>query len=388
VQSDEVGTSARRYRLLETVRQYGREHLAGVGEVGALYQRHAIYFLEFGEQLEPEQVLPIGHVMHTVELLDQLEREQDNFRAALRHFVELQDGDSALAVVGFMFALWFWRGSLGECKAWLQEILGLPIARGNSGLRQKALPVVAHMASKHAEYQVAQEAFEELLAAQQASGDTHEAAYTLVKIADLHYLRCAYPQAWACFEAARSEATASGDKYLEGYWFDLAGMTALCEGRHELARTLASQAVAAWETPVVTPVATAYPQITLGNVDLEEGSYESAQSRFLRGLEVGLEFGDRDLLAHHIEGLSGLASALGQHQRAVWLGGAAAALREAAGAPLHPAWHGVAEPWLAISRQALGETAYASAWATGRRLPLQRAVEEAEQITATAKPEV
>jgi len=328
--------------------------------------------------------------MHTVELLDQLEREQDNFRAALRHFVELQDGESALALVGFMFALWFWRGSLGECKAWLQEILGLPLARGNPSLRQRALPVVAHMASKHAEYQVAQEAFEELLAAQQASGDSHEAAYTLVKIADLHYLRCAYPEAWACFDASRSEAIDSGDKYLEGYWFDLAGMTALCEGRHELARTLATRAVAAWEAAVDTRVfATAYPQITLGNVDLEEGSYEAAHTRFLRGLEVGLEFGDRDLLAHHMEGLSGLASALGQHQRAVWLGGAAAALREAAGAPLHRAWHGVVERWLAISRQALGEAAYASAWATGCHLPLERAVEEVEQITAkTANWEV
>jgi len=61
---------------------------------------------------------------------------------------------------------------------------------------------------------------------------------------------------------------------------------------------------------------------------------------------------------------------------------------EAAGAPLHLAWHGVAERWLAISRQALGEAAYASAWAAGRRLPLERAVEEVEQIAATADREV
>jgi non-specific serine/threonine protein kinase len=389
VQADEVGASARRYRLLETVRQYARERLAGVGEADVVHQRHATYFLEFGAQLEPEQLFPIGHVMLTAELLDQLEREQDNFRAALRCFIELQDGESALALVDFVFVLWYWRGSLSECKSWLQEILELPFAHDNPDLRRRALPIVAHMASKHAEYELAQEAFEELLAAQRTAGDNHEAAYTLVKIADVHYLRCAYPQAWACFEASRAEATGSGDKFLEGYWFDLAGMTALCEGRHELARTLATRAVAAWEAAVATRVfATAYPQITLGNVDLEEGSYEAAHTRFLRGLEVGLEFGDRDLQAHHIEGLSGLASALDQHQRAVWLGGVAAALREAAGAPLHPAWHGVAEPWLAISRQALGEAAYASAWAAGRHLPLERAVEEVEQIMATVDREV
>jgi non-specific serine/threonine protein kinase len=387
VQSDEVGDGARRYSLLETVRQYAREGLASVGEA-AVHKRHAAYFLELGEQLEPAQIFPLGHAAPTAELLDQLEREHDNFRTALRWLIESQDCQQALTLVGFVFALWYWRGSLSECKAWLQKILEVPFARDNPGLRRQALPIVANMASKHAEYEIAQEAFEELLAAQQTAGDGHEAAYTLVKIADVHYLRCQYPQAWACFEASREEATDSGDKFLEGYWSDLAGMTALCEGRHELARTLAERAVAAWEAAATTPVATAYPQITLGNVDLEAGSYESAHTRFLRGLEVGLEFGDRDLLAHHMEGLSGLSSALGQHQRAVWLGGAAAALREAAGAPLHPAWHGVAERWLSISRQALGEAAHTSAWAAGRRLPLDRAVEEVEQITATANREV
>ena len=104
------------------------------------------------------------------------------------------------------------------------------------------------MASRHAEYEVAQEAFEELLAAQQTAGNHHEAAYTLVKIADVHYLRAAYPQAWACFEASRVEATESGDKFLQGYWCNLASMAALCEGHYELARKLATEAMTAFDS--------------------------------------------------------------------------------------------------------------------------------------------
>src|SRR5262249_13893805 len=49
----------------------------------------------------------------------------------------------------------------------------------------------------------------------------------------------------------------------------------------------------------------------------------SASTRFRFGLEVALDFGDRTLLAHHMEGFSGLASALGEHERAVHLAGAA-----------------------------------------------------------------
>src|SRR5438445_7661163 len=150
-------------------------------------------------------------------------------------------------------------------------------------------------------------------------------------------------------------------------------MLALCEGRYELARTLATEASTAWESEN-NRLPTAYAQMTLGTVELEEGHYEEANARFQHGLEVAMEFGDRTLLAHLLEGFSGLASALGQHQRAVRLGGAAAAMREGAGDALHPAWQGIAERWLAISRQALGDEAALVAWTAGRLLPLERAL--------------
>jgi predicted ATPase/DNA-binding XRE family transcriptional regulator len=107
VLDDEVGDGARRYRLLETVRQYGRERLLAAGEADAVHQRHAMYFLEFGKQLEPEQVAPIGRLTPTVEQLDQLDREQDNLRAAMRWWIELQDGERALDLAGFLFALFY-----------------------------------------------------------------------------------------------------------------------------------------------------------------------------------------------------------------------------------------------------------------------------------------
>jgi len=64
------------------------------------------------------------------------------------------------------------------------------------------------------------------------------------------------------------------------------------------------------------------------------------------------------------------------------LGGAAAALRETAGAPLSPAWQHIPERWLAVSRAALGEVATAAAWAAGRSQPVERALEDAEHDTA------
>ena len=67
-----------RYRLLETLRQYGRTRLETCGELARVQHRHATYYLTLAERAEPEL---IGS--HQLRWLDQLEREHDNLRAAL-----------------------------------------------------------------------------------------------------------------------------------------------------------------------------------------------------------------------------------------------------------------------------------------------------------------
>jgi hypothetical protein len=58
----------------------------------------------------------------------------------------------------------------------------------------------------------------------------------------------------------------------------------------------------------------------------------------------------------------------------VQLCGAAAALREALGAPLAPNRREEWERELGAARAALGEAAFAAAWAEGQALPLEDAI--------------
>jgi predicted ATPase len=375
---DEGGDVGKRYRLLETVRQYGRERLVAAGEAEVVLRRHASYFLAVGDAVDVDQINRGCAVAPTAQLLDLLEREQDNLRVALRWWIESGDAERVIPQAAVLFQVWFWRGSVGEGQAWLQEIVALPLVRTSPRLRQRALPLLANLACRHADYVVAIHVFEELLAAQRAAGDRLGAAYTLVQLVNVHYLRAAYSEAWASLNAARAEAGDLADRALESFWCHYGGMLALCEGRYELARILAEQAMAGFESDNKR-LSSAYCQITPGTLEREDGHYQAARARFLSALEVGLDFGDRTLLAHLLEGLSGVASALGTHEYAIRLAGAAAALREAAGAPLSPAWQRLAEVWLTISRQALGEKAAAMAWAAGKALTMERALAEARQ---------
>jgi len=72
-----------RYRLLETVRQYGWERLSESDEAVEFRERHAGYYLALAEEAEPE-LKREGQVAW----LERLERERDNLRAAMRWWYE------------------------------------------------------------------------------------------------------------------------------------------------------------------------------------------------------------------------------------------------------------------------------------------------------------
>ena len=85
---------SRRYRFLETVRQYGRERLLQSGEAERLRDRHLAFFHELVRRAEPE-LTRAGQVSW----LNRLHREHDNLRSAL---------ESCLAAGT-------WRPELGTC---------------------------------------------------------------------------------------------------------------------------------------------------------------------------------------------------------------------------------------------------------------------------------
>ena len=67
-----------RYRLLDTLRQYAREKLWESGREGDMRDRHLRWFLALAEEAQPNL-----HGPEQAAWLDRIDREHDNFRAAL-----------------------------------------------------------------------------------------------------------------------------------------------------------------------------------------------------------------------------------------------------------------------------------------------------------------
>jgi hypothetical protein len=154
---------------------------------------------------------------------------------------------------------------------------------------------------------------------------------------------------------------------------------ALHQGRVVAARPLLEESLALARQ--LGPVFVAAVLRHLGDTLLAQGAHARAQALQAESLVLARRLGLRVEIAGALEGLARLAGARDADApgaaRAARLGGAAAALREAAGAPLSPVERGWCEHQLAAARARLGAAAWAAAWATGRALPLDDALADA-----------
>lgn len=111
-----------RHRMLETLREYGTERLAGRGTLGAVRDLAARYLAGLVAREEP-----LLRGRGQLDALRVLRGEYDNALAALRHLCD--SGDSAAAVALAMDLSWYWHilGRHADAAYWQERALSLPV---------------------------------------------------------------------------------------------------------------------------------------------------------------------------------------------------------------------------------------------------------------------
>ena len=133
VQTDRTAGADRRYRMLETVREFALERLAASGNVDTVKQRHADYYLSLAERAEPEWWGREEEVWAR-----RMGQEHENVRAVLQWAGERGDGELSLRLAGALADYWLKGSHLREGRRWLEQALALS-PDGPSRLRAKAL---------------------------------------------------------------------------------------------------------------------------------------------------------------------------------------------------------------------------------------------------------
>jgi tetratricopeptide (TPR) repeat protein len=434
-----------RYRLLETLREYGAEQLTAQ-ERAALAQRHLDYYQY---RFTDEQYLPGVGGVTIQQRMDEVERELDNVRAALDWWVQsgaardwlLQAEQCPRHLIELVSVFWIIRGYTPEGRRRVADVLALPGPAVLTVKRAYLLLFAGHLAYQQADFAAADTLLQESLGIYQGLPEKYLELWwcsrTLAHVArdqgDYARARSLHEQHLALARGAGSEREIATALYGLGH-------TAYLEGDLETARPLLEESLRILQAKREIAWALAHPTVTsanpddystgsnhletiawarthLGEVADARGDYASARVRLEESLVHFREFGryshtatvqhklgrvaqhqgqwcaaatyfseslafwqpdgNQQGIAACLEGLAAVAGGQGDPERAGRLLGAAAALRERRRIPVPPVERADLDGVIAGGRAALGETAFAAAWAAGQAMPLDEVITEA-----------
>jgi non-specific serine/threonine protein kinase len=263
-----------RYRRLETIRQYAREKLSESGEGAAYRNRHLAYFVKWVSGIElglrgPQQV----------ELLNRLENEIDNLRAALEW---AQDSDPEAGLQLASMLKWFWHlcGLHEEGASWLENLLASskkPSTEIDPLLRARSLSVFAWLSYWAGTIQAALPSLNESL---ELCGKYPGPTADLITADNLY----------------------------------LSGILSLLAGDLSQAKLLAEQSLAlcqAWGNKF----GVAEAHTLLGGIAFFAGDFETASHWRETGIVIRRELGDKDGLAYDLANNAGIPFSMGEYEK-------------------------------------------------------------------------
>jgi predicted ATPase/DNA-binding CsgD family transcriptional regulator len=362
-----------RYMMLETIREFGLGQLAASGREAAARSRHADWCLAFAERTGPH-----AKEADVDDLLEDLEREHPNLRAALGWLAEQGDGPRLLRLAGALWPFWQQHAYYREGHTWLDVALDLG-REAPATVRVGALTGAGTLSWYLRDVPGAMRRHEEALSLAREIGDRKSEAFSLINLGAQIDALGERDRAMASTEAGLAIAREIEEpepavlalaNLAEMIW--LQGREAEAAVRYEEALTLAREHRVDWVVPAIL--------LGLGMTTLDLRDYQRAAAFLQESLELGSARGNTVDVINTMEGLVKLASATGHMQRAARLFGAADRLREEIAMPLLPFEIAAFEPALQTLRNALGAESFAAARASGHALSRQEAIEEALSV--------
>jgi predicted ATPase len=407
-----------RYFLLETIRQYAREKLldSGVSEAARVRSRHLDFFVKLAEAALPRLIGP-----EMIEWLDEMELEQDNLRAAVEWAIE-NDPLSALRIAVLLPGFWGRRLSATEGYTWVraalrraEEQIHLEGAAATPYLEARALALLgeAAMAFQLGDNGSAQTAITASVALARDINAAWTLAFALALGATINGFRGAIDlaRAWSqeSIDLSRQHhfayvlanvvgmdmflaimtgqavppgvadetlqvARASGNPWVLALAFTNAGRVEMMGGRWAKAYLLLDESASLFQK-IRDPAMYNSTRSEMGHLFRRQGRYSEATAVYRETIRTFRERGQHAAVAHELECFAFMAAAQGQPARAATLLGAAEALRQ-----------GIKSDMTLVERREytqvvddlpahLDEPAFSRAWAEGRALPMEEAIQ-------------
>ncbi|WP_306324189.1 MULTISPECIES: LuxR C-terminal-related transcriptional regulator [unclassified Streptomyces] len=367
-----IGENGSRYRMLDTIREYGAEWLEETGQADAVRQRHSAYHRELGQRywdsfLTSEQV---GHYRV-------LRAAQADVRAALEYAYRSGSPESVAAGLWFAAQLGpYWRavGLLSEGRYWIEKGLALLDEVGQE--QAWGWFMIALFSVWRGDLPGALELFHRAVDISRRSGNDRVELFCEAYLGGLGAL-CGEPDGLEALEGARQRLVARGDGlgigviHYEGAL--LLGVLGDTDGALDLCRTGLAYLEGTGERQLL-----ASTLMVQGLIRWLAGEREGAVASLCRGLEAAAEIDEVLIAALCCLGLAWSAAREKRHVRAAWLLGYAENARRLGGGDpvgMLPSLFEEQEAVRAAVRGALGADEFRRWWEVGARLSGSRVLE-------------
>jgi predicted ATPase/DNA-binding winged helix-turn-helix (wHTH) protein len=366
---DDMSDRDRRYRLLETIRQYAQNRLPTLGGALAFDQAHFDYFLTLARRAEPKLV-----DADQVAWLERLDLEHDNLRTAIDAGLAdpTRNGD-ALTLATSLWWFWTKRGYLAEGRLRLERAL-LVAQQPPGELRARALVGVVHLASFQGDVEAARTMTLQALDAARESGDAWSESYSLAFSAVQEGERGEFERS----KELGLEARAIVDRCAPAVRFQPLGLISRVLAYAELQAGELDRAGGTFEETIGF-LREAGEVWALGIIlsDLAalrviQGRLDEAEACANEALALCRRLRDRRGVGWSLQSLAMIDSVGGRARRAAWLYGAADALLQSLGATGQVTFCRVQDQYVTLSRDAIGAAAFGEAHDAGKTTPIAR----------------
>jgi tetratricopeptide (TPR) repeat protein len=348
-----------RYRMLDTIREYGEEWLRELGEDAELARRHAQHFTGLARWAESSWVG--SEQTHCYRMV---EAAHTDLRTALDHWLA-EDPRQAAELAGLLVFFWTCCGHLKEARTYLERALAAGPAPGPA--RTRALIALSVTVTLQGEYALAAELSREAVGAAAEDGDKEAqlgAAYAAgllgLLLGESEQARTMVTDTLAAVPGFAFDSPAR----LRCHLVQVFALTALGEFDEAQALAVELRQHSAQTGEIWTR---SYLDYQLSLIALLRGAPHAAVTHARAMLESKRLLGDAFGIALGLDLLAAALAADGAAEQAASVYGTGAAFWRSVGHPQRgtPELRAVREQCEATARAALGERAYATAYARG-----------------------
>ena len=363
-----VQRNGERLAMLETVRAFAADKLAASPFAGDIGDRHAVHFEALAADADAQRATDEKAA------LDRLEVEHDNLRAAL-DWLRANAPARFVAMAGLLVGLWHLHSHFGEGRAYIADALAMTPDADET--RAQLLCAMGELAAWSGDLGTARTSIEEAIPIWRASHRPAKISASLLDLGWGCFNAGEDARARECMEKALRIAQATGERALINRARIGLLQVLVAVGELEKVDPMAREALAEAERQHDVR-SEHFAHHFLADCPLIAGDAAAAAPRYRRALALAHALGERTEIAIEMQGIAMAAAGTGDAQRALMLGGAAAAELDALGIDFSGIrfWSDLLRRYYGLARATLGDRAE-TAWQAGRALGFERAVAEA-----------